>query len=404
MNEMFNAATTLFPLMTIQEQNGLYINSSLLIFSLVATINHMFPENLHGTTHIVKMLVSNILFSILGLEPIVGVGISLLDLSPLLVKNPKLIYFGELLVQVPRQLIDIYLIYYIGKEKELYGRVAFILLSKGVYYLERRLRIKRNERSNFYFLHCFEHLGLYTLLCSILDVYPYQIVLYIKVFLSFMVFWCLLIYTYTQYLYTTHEKRAPEWLKGDNHLMHVLKCKLQKNLFKGKFHNYICKPWTYHLKMEIITWKKLELCCEELVKKIDTTQIDCVIGIATGGAFIGLYMSKLLNKPFYVIHSKLWSGTNFLENSRKALGFFMGKDINPDIQGVPDVKGQRVLLCDDTTYTGVTMNKCKKYCFENLKASDVKTLNFWIHERFIPDYYICRRRVPIFWEWGAEMD
>jgi len=404
MNEMFNAATSLFPLMAMKEDNGLYINISLFAFSIIATINHMFPENLAGTTHIVKLLVSNILFSLLGIDPAIGFTISLLDVSPLFFKSKILHILGELLVQIPRQLIDLYFIYYIVAEKQYYERAAFIVISKGIYFLERRLRIKREERNNFYFLHCFEHAGFYVLVCSLVNADVLNIVLYLKIFISFMVFWSVMIYSYTYYLTKNHLSRAPAWLKETPGLVDILKNKLEKNLHSGKFHNYICKPWTYHLKMEVVTWTRVEKMCEELAKRIDKKEFDAVVGISTGGAFIGAYMAKLLDKPSFVVHSKLWSGTNFLENSRKALGFFMGKDINPDITGIPAVAGMRILLCDDTTYTGVTMNKCKKYMEETCKATEVKTLNFWIHERFIPDYYLKRKRVPIFWEWGAEMD
>lgn len=405
MNEMFNAATTLFPIMCIQEKNDLYVNSSLIGFVFIATINHMFPENLDGLTHIVKLLVSNILFSILKIDPIIGISISLLDIIPLIFRNNKnLTKYGEMIVQYPRQIIDFYFIYVIIVEKEYYYRAAFIFISKFIYYMERKTRISACERNNFYFLHCFEHIGIYVLLCSLLDVEIFQIVFYIKIFLSFMLFWCTMIFSYTFYLYKYQKQRAPQWLLENDLLVQVLDNKLQKNLFKGKFHNYICKPWTYHLKMEIINWTRVEECCKELANKMDSSEFDAIVGISTGGAFIGAYMAKLLNKPYYIIHSRLWSGTNFLENSRKAIGFFMGKDINPDIQGNPDLKGMRVLLCDDTTYTGITMNKCQKYCYENCNAASVKTLNFWIHDRFKPDYYIKRKRVPIFWEWGAEMD
>lgn len=404
MNEMFNAYTSLLPIMAVKEENSLYLNFSLIAFSLIATMNHMFAENFAGVTHIVKLLVSNILFSLLDLNPIIGVSISLLDLLPLITKNKTFTYIGELLIQIPRQIIDFYFIYVLFQEKEYYYRVAFIVIAKAIYFTERRLRIKRKERNNFYFLHCFEHLGLTILLCSLTETNPYDIVKALKLFFSFMLFWTVFIYSYTKYLYHNYESRAPVWLKNNKELVDILKKKLEKNLFKGKIHNYICKPWTYHLKMEIITWNKCEIICKELINKIDSQKIDCVVGISTGGAFVGAYIASLLNKPYYTIHSKLWSGTNFLENSRKAASFFMGKDVNPEIQGLPDVKGKRVLLCDDTTYTGITMNKCKKYCSEVLQASEVETLNLWIHERFIPDYYHSRKRVPIFWEWGAEMD
>ena len=404
MNEMFNSAASLFPLLAVEYENGLYLNFSLIGFSIIAAINHMLPENLPGATHVVKLLVSNILFSLINIDPAIGFTISLLDITPLFVKNKWLIEVGEKLIQIPRQIIDFYLIYHIAIDKNYLERALFIFICKGIYFAERQIRISRHERSNFYFLHCFEHIGFYILICSVIDCYPFNFVGYVKIFLCFMACWTSFIFFFTYYLHKNFEMRAPQWLKDDKNLLNILDLKIQKNLNQGKIHNYICKPWTFHLKMEIITWNKIEKICEELYQKINPDDFDAVIGISTGGAFIGAYMGKLLNKPYYVIHSKLWSGLSFVNNSKQAIGFFLGKDINPNIDGTPPVQGQRILLCDDTTYTGITMTKCKKYCEETLKCSLVKTLNFWIHKRFIPDYYLKKKRVPIFWEWGAEMD
>lgn len=403
MNEMFNSTASLLPLMLIDNKNNLYLNISIIGFSIIGSFSHMFPENLKGATHLVKAMISNIFFALLKLNPILGMSLSFLDLFPLIFQQKILLnQIGEKILQIPRQIIEIYFV------SQIYlffpYRVIFIILCKIIYFIERRLRIKRKERNNFYFWHCFQHFGFYLLISTIVDIYPYNIILFIKMFLCFMFFWSLLILGFTYYLILFYDQRAPNWLKQDEILIAILNAKLQKNFYKGKFHNYICKPWTYHLKMEIITWQKIELICQEIIKQIDVSNIDAIVGIATGGAFVGAYLGKLLNIKYYIIYSKLWSGTNFLENSQKAIGFYMGQNISPEISGLPQIKGKKVLLCDDTTYTGITMLKCKKYCLEVLNASDVKTFNLWIHGRFIPDYYFSKKRVPIFWEWGAEMD
>lgn len=406
MNEMVNATTSLLPILAVNVQNTLYLNTSLIFFTSIATINHIFPENFEGVTHLVKLFVSNIIFSLIGLNPIFGFLISILDLSPLYFTNKRYVQIGELIVQIPRQIIDVYLIYILFVDKQMVMESIFILVSKLIYFLERQLRIKRGERSNFYLLHCFEHLGMYVLITSLTDqdiFRPYQ---FLILFVIFGFIWSALIFIYNLFIYMNLDKRTPDWIKKDPNLVSILKNKVEKNLFSAKYHNYICKPWTTHLKMEIITWGKLIKCCEVLNLKIieSNLKFDSVVGISTGGAFIGAYMAKLMNLPYNIIHSKLWSGTNFLENTTKIVKFFSGTDIKPDIQGLPSIAGHTILLCDDTTYTGVTMSKCKTYCLDVLKCKEVYTLNLWIHERFIPDFYIKPKRVPIFWEWGAEMD
>jgi hypoxanthine phosphoribosyltransferase len=404
MNEMFNATTSLFPLLCIKEENGLYINASLAAFSFIATINHFLPTNLSGATHLVKCLLTNILFGVLGLDPVIGITISLLDLTPLYFKNNRLLEIGEKMLQVPRQIIDVYLIYQIAYIQDMKERAIFIIISKVIYFIERRIRIHRKERDNFYFLHCMEHIGMYVLLCSLLDVYIFQIFLFLKIFAVFIITWCVAIAYFSYYMSQNYTERAPEYIRDDEILMNILSEKIKKNLYKGKWFNYICKPWSKHLKNEIVTWDKIENNCKEILSQINIDEIDVIVGISTGGAFIGAYIAKQCNKPYEIINSKLWSGNTLIENTLKTFGFALGKQINPIITGNPDLSNKTILLCDDTTYTGITMNKCKTYCIEKCGAKEVKTMCIWIHGRFIPDYYTKVKRVPIYWEWGAEMD
>lgn len=442
MNEMINATTSLLPLLTVEDSPSLYYKASILSFCFIATINHILPENLEGTTHIVKLLVSNILFSLINIDPAIGVAISLIDLSPIFFRNKNLIKLGELFVQIPRLLIDLYLIIYRimdiqGEQKYIY-RGVFILTCKLIYYLERRLRIKRNERSNFYFFHCSEHIGLYVFLCSLVNCNMYNIALFFKIFICFIVFWCFLFYLINVYLYMNFYERVPSYIKKDDQMMAILSKKLEKNLFNGKLHNYICKPWTYHLKLEFVSWSKIEKVCQKIVDEINNktleeknnnsikrinnlsndsiniiqdaknessiNEIDYIVGIATGGVFVAACLGKILNKPVKIISSKLWSGITFYENYKKATDFFNGKEVKPDITGNLEIKGKKILLVDDTTYTGITIKNCIDYCLNVCGAQSVKTCIMWTYNRFIPNYYMCNKRVPIIWEWGVEVD
>jgi len=199
-------------------------------------------------------------------------------------------------------------------------------------------------------------------------------------------------------------ERAPEYIKEDDKLMNILSEKINKNLNSGKWFNYICKPWSKHLKNEIVTWNKIEDNCREVLNRIEMDDIDVIVGISTGGAFIAAYIAKQFNKPYEIVNSRLWSGNTLLENTRKTFCFALGKELNPIISGNLDLRNKKVLLCDDTTYTVITINKCKQYCLEKCGAKEVKTMCIWIHGRFTPDYFMKIKRVPIYWEWGAEMD
>lgn len=401
---MMNATASLLPLLTVGSGNGFYYNVSTILYTITSTINHLFPENLGGMTHLVKLLLSNILFSLIGLDPQIGIAISFIDLSPLFLKNQFLMKLGELAIQIPRLLIELKLLIIMYTEKEHTARVVIIVLAKLIYFWERHLRIKRNERNNFYFFHFCEHLGLYIILCSLTTTYLFNIFHFLGIFLCFIVFWCVFIFSITAYFYRFYEQRVPHYIKENDQMMEILSKKLKKNFESTKIHNYICKPWTTHLKMEIITWSKIERCCEEIVAQMNTDEIDYVVGIATGGVFIAACIGKLINKPVKIINSKLWSGISFYENYVKVRKFFAGEEVKPSITGIPEIEGKRILLCDDTTYTGLTMMNCKDWALNVCKAKEVKTAILWIHHRFIPDYYISQRRVPIIWEWGAEMD
>jgi len=405
MNEMINATTSLIPILTIfGDKTDVYYNTSVFFFSIIATINHIFPENLNGTTHLVKLLVTNILFSIIKVPAVLGFTVSLIDLTPIFTKNKTLIKIGELFLQVPRQVIDVYLVYKLSFIDNYHYRGMFIVICKVIYYLERRLRIKRGERSNFYFFHCAEHFGLYTLLMTYAQA-SISIFSYIKLFICFIFGWSVLIFLINLYFYLYHEERVPHYIKHNKEMMDILKKKLNKNLFDGKVYNYICKPWTTHLKMEIITWRTIEYNCRILSSRLDPNEIDIVVGIATGGVFVAAAIGNMINKPVKIINSRLWSGITFYENYKKVSNFFMGsEEVKPKISGIPDLQGKRILLCDDTTYTGLTIMNCIDWAKNICYAKSVKTLIIWTHRRFIPDYSIGQKRVPIIWEWGAEVD
>ena len=45
MNEMINSATSLLPLFWLNDSNTIYLNSSIVIFVIIASVNHVLPEN-----------------------------------------------------------------------------------------------------------------------------------------------------------------------------------------------------------------------------------------------------------------------------------------------------------------------------------------------------------------------
>jgi hypoxanthine phosphoribosyltransferase len=401
MDEMINAGTSLFPLLTISQSNGFYYNTSILLFSIISSLNHILPENLNGLTHGVKLLFSNILFAMLGINPLIGICLSLSDLTPLFTENKKIKKIGELFMQIPRQLIEMYLIY--GISDEYYTDCTIMIICKIIYFFERRARIKNGTRNDFSFLHSAEHLGLYLLFKDITKS-ELNLNLLLSLQISLICFVALVLIFFNHYMEANMHKRIPNWAKDDSNLRTILQNKIAKNKNSYKWHNYIVKPWLSHLKLEFVSWRSIESICDSVLKNINPDDFDMVVGIVTGGSFVGGYIAQKLNKPLVVIHSKLWSDNSFKETVYKSSTYFMGYDLKPTIGDVPDVKNKRILLADDTTYTGMTFTKVVQILSEKGNAKSIKTFCMWVRGDYNPHYFYSNKRVPIIWEWGSEVD
>ncbi len=398
---MINSSTSLLPMLTLDWKNGFYYNFSVVAFSLVAAANHVLPENLDGLTHVVKMLFSNLLFSMIGVNPILGFLLSLVDLSPLFTKNEKMKKYGESFLQMPRLLIEIYLMQSIFEAHKL--EVIVICVCKVIYYFERKERIKKGIRNDFSSWHAAEHCGLYILFKSTKEV-DFSFKSLLVIFFFFVISIGLFLHFISGYLHECMLHRAPEWVTNNSELKNILDEKLKKNRFSKKWRNYIIKPWASHLKLELVTWKSIEDICSVLRLKVRKEDFDMVVGITTGGAFVGFCISRLINLPYFSVRSKFWSEITFKQNFLQTYKFCLGIEQMPNTGKIPDeVKGKRVLLIDDTTYTGISLSGVKKKLFE-AGAGDVKTMVMWSMGMHDPDFFFSKKRIPIVWEWGAEVD
>jgi hypoxanthine phosphoribosyltransferase len=359
------------------------------------------PENFEGLTHGVKMMYSNLLFSFLGLNPFVGFIISLVDLLPMITKDKKVMNIGEKIVQIPRKLIEVYFLYniYLSQKPEFY----FMILFKIIYFFERRYRIQKGSRNDFPAIHSAEHVGLYLLVKELTNT-EFSLLIYIFMLMGFMIFLAVFIISLNYYIASNLNSRAPDWVKENPELMKILHDKIESNKNSFKIHNYIAKPWLGHLKLQFVHWERMEEMIQDMSGNIKVEEFDMIVGISTGGAFVGAYLAKTINKPFQIIHSKLWSGMNFPQNVTKISMWLLGRDVSPKISECPNVKGKRILLVDDTTYTGITLKKNTK-CLMTNGAESVKTLCLYTYKSKAADYiHECNYRVPIIWEWGVEID
>ncbi len=398
---MINSSTVLLPLLTIDSKNSFYYNISILIFSIVGCSNHVLPENLDGLTHVVKMLFSNVLFSMFGMNFFAGFFISLVDLSPLFTSNAKMKKYGESFLQIPRLLIEIY---FMTKQFQKYQlEVMTMIVCKTIYFFERKARIKKGIRNDFSSWHSAEHFGLYLFFWCYSEV-EFSFISLLVIFLLFVVATGLFLHFFSSFLDEKRMQRVPQWVKNNPEIMAVLEEKLLKNRYSKKWRNYYIKPWASHLKLEFVSWKAIENICLELSKKVKSENFDLVVGITTGGSFVGYYLSILLNLPYVSVRSKFWSEITFTQNFIQTYKLCIGIEQMPKTGEIPEaVKNKRILLVDDTTYSGITLKGIKKRLFEN-GASDVQTMVMWSKGGNNPDYYYSLKRIPIIWEWGAEVD
>jgi len=298
-------------------------------------------------------------------------------------------------------MIEFYLIYRMFNEGYVISCIL-MLLFKIIYYFERKTRIKNNTRNDFTILHSFEHLGLYILFSNITNT-SFDLGKCFMIFITYILILTFGLFLFNRIIEIYSERRFPEWVRENPALVNVFYKKLKKNQNSLQFRNYICKPWLFHLKIEFISWTHLENICHLILPQINKDEFDIVVGITTGGAFVGAYLAKLLDKPFAMIESKFWSESSLRENMYKSYCHFSGKNAMPKISSIPEVTGLRVLVADDTTYSGITMRNVAKVLSEK-GAKEIKTFCLWVRGPLKIDYYYTRKGVPIIWEWGVELD
>ena len=137
----------------------------------------------------------------------------------------------------------------------------------------------------------------------------------------------------------------------------------------------------------IIDWKQYNLIVEKLAIQIHQKGFkpDILIGIMRGGAPIIDVLSRIFKLKCAYLAVESYSGKG-IENQQGELVF--SREMSSTVQ---DMKGN-ILLCDDLSDTGVTLNKSidwlKNYRPLKGKIRDIKTAVLWKKKdsSFIPDF------------------
>ena len=181
--------------------------------------------------------------------------------------------------------------------------------------------------------------------------------------------------------------------------------KFQKKIVKNSnYHNNgifkYFKNLSPSLSNKVMTWEVIENYLQN--NNISNINYDCVIGIFSGGGFICKRLADILKiKEIGYIDSKLWTDQN-LGDILKSLNTNNSKISFSDI-GKIDVKGKKILLADDTVYTGITINSCKNFLLKE-GASIVNTYVLITKDKSLVDYYSDINNVPLYWPWGFELN
>ena len=126
----------------------------------------------------------------------------------------------------------------------------------------------------------------------------------------------------------------------------------------------------------IIDWKEYNLIVEKLAIQIYQSGFkpNLLIGIMRGGAPIIDVLSRIFKLKCAYLAVESYSGKG-IENQQGELIF--SREMSSTVQ---DMKGN-ILLCDDLSDTGVTLNKSidwlKKYPPLKGKIKDIKTAVLW---------------------------
>ena len=137
----------------------------------------------------------------------------------------------------------------------------------------------------------------------------------------------------------------------------------------------------------IIDWKEYNLIVEKLAIKINESRYkpDLLIGIARGGLPIIDVLSRIFKLKCAYLAVESYSGKG-IEDQQGTLVF--SREMSSTVQ---DMKGN-ILLCDDLSDTGVTLNKSIQWLndYAPLKGNikDIKTAVLWKKKdsTFEPDF------------------
>ena len=151
--------------------------------------------------------------------------------------------------------------------------------------------------------------------------------------------------------------QKPAWLENSSYLKQIYEKKIDKTISLIDVANRITCYVFPSCNTKQIDWNMFEEHCAVLREKVRPETYDYVIGIESGGAFVG---RALRPDCKYIKISKYDDNPNML-----------GKPVIKTRDDLSMLRGTRVLVVDDQTLTGQTMATARKYMLETCGARHV---------------------------------
>lgn len=195
-------------------------------------------------------------------------------------------------------------------------------------------------------------------------------------------------------------KNIPEWV--DEELLSIIE---KKQNDKIQNLSEIAGAPFHGDRVFYYPYRDLESDLDQFIEKINSDDIDCIVGIKTGGAILTSYISKKLNKPYYFIkplNKKFMCNKSDFDIISKNLIYIVNQNDKNDMEMCEtisdDIKNQKILLIDETVGSGSTMNAAIDYLYKDKGVAKVNSYIFTQNSKFNS---VINDTVNL-WSWGFE--
>lgn len=204
---------------------------------------------------------------------------------------------------------------------------------------------------------------------------------------------------------TSKMKNIPSYI--DNELYYYVN-KKQNKAYQYKLLEILTIPFLPH-KTLFYDYNSLENGLDRYVENNRDLfdSIDYIVGIKTGGAILGNYLSQQLGKPIYYIKPQHKRYECNFENKHKSniviqsilYQFYNEYDDYVMCDGINDnIENKIVLLIDESVESGNTINKSIHYLYKEKKVKKVIPVIYNKNEKF--NY--MTNDIPLIWPWGYD--